>query len=322
MGPGVVVRARFGVCRSRLCGGLSAARAAEREARAAMREGLGHAAQGGAEAAEAVACFERALRSRLTPTPGTSPWRRYGLAATWINLASARLDRAGSAAAAAALQACDAAIALVDGLPAEVDPRLPRRLAIAHHTRGRALLQAGRVADAGAAFASTIAVLDARQSRRVCDRDYLRAVAWVALADTQLGDGAARGRARALHSVAEALQLVRRFEAADERAADVGLRARHVCCRAVADELAAGLGRPSAPDDGVHLATDIAEEGLALARQWESRGVTRFQPIAHDLFRFGAGVYARYQPHFLDEYLTDHAHHDRPVPASPGRHMT
>jgi hypothetical protein len=307
MGRAVVVRGRFGVCPSPLCGALSAAHAAERDARAAMRDGLRCVADGPARAPDAVQCFERALRSRLLPMPGTSRWRRYALAATWINLASARLDCSQPDDAPAAVQACEAAIAALVPLPTVVDPRLPRRLAIAQHTRGRALLQLGRTADAGTAFAEAIAVLDAPCSRRVADRDYLRAAAWVALADTQLQDGAANGRSRALHSVTAALQLVRGFEAADVRAADVGLRARHVCCRAVADELAAGLGRLSAADGSVHLATDVAEEGLALARRWEERGMTRFQPIARDLFRFGAGVYARYQPQFLDEYLADHA---------------
>ena len=37
------------------------------------------------------------------------------------------------------------------------------------------------------------------------------------------------------------------------------------------------------------------------------RGVTRFRRIAGDLYRFGGGVYARYQPQFLDEYIRDHA---------------
>ena len=40
-------------------------------------------------------------------------------------------------------------------------------------------------------------------------------------------------------------------------------------------------------------------------RNWEQRGVPHFRPLAYDLFRFGARVYARYQPQFLDEFIAD-----------------
>ena len=57
--------------------------------------------------------------------------------------------------------------------------------------------------------------------------------------------------------------------------------------------------------DDVHEATDLADEGLALVRPWESVGTTRFRALAYDLFRFGARVYALYQPHFLDEFIDE-----------------
>jgi hypothetical protein len=56
------------------------------------------------------------------------------------------------------------------------------------------------------------------------------------------------------------------------------------------------------PDD-VHEATDLADDGLALVRQWERAGVTRFRGVAYDLFRFGARVYKLYQPQFLNEFI-------------------
>ncbi len=34
-------------------------------------------------------------------------------------------------------------------------------------------------------------------------------------------------------------------------------------------------------------------------------GVDRFRNLASDLFRFGARVYAYYQPHFLHEFLSE-----------------
>ena len=59
------------------------------------------------------------------------------------------------------------------------------------------------------------------------------------------------------------------------------------------------------PED-VHEATDIADEGLDLVRQWEKKGVARFRAIAYDLFRFGTVVYATYQPQFLNEFVREH----------------
>ena len=55
----------------------------------------------------------------------------------------------------------------------------------------------------------------------------------------------------------------------------------------------------------VHDATDLADEGLGLVRAWERRGVDRFRNLAADLFRFGARVYAYYQPHFLLEFFNE-----------------
>jgi hypothetical protein len=56
---------------------------------------------------------------------------------------------------------------------------------------------------------------------------------------------------------------------------------------------------------GVCEATDLADEGLGLVRKWEQRGVDRFRDLASDLFRFGGRVYAYYQPHFLQEFLSE-----------------
>jgi hypothetical protein len=40
-------------------------------------------------------------------------------------------------------------------------------------------------------------------------------------------------------------------------------------------------------------------------RFWERRGIDRFRSLAVDFFRFGASVYAGYQPHFLHEFVSE-----------------
>ena len=52
-------------------------------------------------------------------------------------------------------------------------------------------------------------------------------------------------------------------------------------------------------------ATDAVDEGMALARHWETSGDPQFRAAATDLFRFGCRVYQTYQPHFLTEFLLE-----------------
>ena len=86
--------------------------------------------------------------------------------------------------------------------------------------------------------------------------------------------------------------MIRQLETADADAAEVGLKARHVLCQTIARDLSNAGARRKPTIDDVHEATDVADEALELARHWERQGVSRFRPIAYDLFRFGARLYA------------------------------
>ena len=97
-------------------------------------------------------------------------------------------------------------------------------------------------------------------------------------------------------------------------AAEVGLRARHVLCQALSTRLSRSTADKAIPDD-VHSATDIVDDGLFLVRRWEQKGEPRFRDVAYDLFRFGARVYGRYQPQFLNEFVYDNID---PGQSSPG----
>jgi hypothetical protein len=117
--------------------------------------------------------------------------------------------------------------------------------------------------------------------------------------------------ADALAFTQRALAAVRRHELLDPAAAEVALIARHVLCRLMADRLERQAAEWAViVNDDVHVATDAVEEGLALVVHWEARGFSRFRALAADLLRFGARVYARYQPHFFEEFLADHRFDD------------
>jgi hypothetical protein len=256
-----------------------------------MQEGI-RLMQSGNEMDAAIQQFDRALELRRR-LPTEVPAHAYDLAACWLNRAEA-LTTLGPGYHALALDAYDEALALLCSLPLGSDARFSRRLAIAYQNRALVLaaLHPPATAEAIAALVEAISVLDRAEAMDAPERDYLLAFVWMNLANIEASDVAAREAAR------RALALVKAHEYEDVAAAEVGLKARHVLCRIAANR----LETEAVPDD-VHNATDLADEGLDLVREWERRDVDRFRSLAFDLFRFGARVYARYQPQFLQEFL-------------------
>jgi hypothetical protein len=217
---------------------------------------------------------------------------------------------------AAALASYEEGIGVLRALPLGEDPRYPRRLAMACQNRGLALHIRGGEGDtdaAAAAFADAIAVLDDEHGGGIPDRDDLRAVVWLNLANLRAADPAPNADAEARAAAARALAYVADREADDVQAATAALQARHVLCRLCARSLSQAV-EAGMPDD-MHEATDAVDDGLALVRTWEQRGVESFRAVAFDLFRFGARVYARYQPQFLDEFIAENMD---PARSSPG----
>ena len=255
---------------------------------------------------EALGCFDRALALRSRLPIDEAPLLRYGLAACWLNRADALMRLGDAAQIAEALRAFDEGIIVLGGLPLGQDARFPRRLAMAHHNRGLALQRQNRsVADVIAAFTDAITILDHDHAALISDRQYLRAVVWMNLANARASEGATESDALARDAALRAIALVADLEAHDVDAAEVGLKARHVLCQTIARRLSLPAASDETMPDDFHEATDIADDGLGLVRRWEQKGVVRFRAIAFDLFRFGARVYARYQPQFLNEFVLD-----------------
>jgi tetratricopeptide (TPR) repeat protein len=248
--------------------------------------------------AEALTCFDDALALRRRLPIETVPVFAYGLAACWLNRADA-LMRLGQIQPA--LDGFDEAIVLLRTLPLGEDPRFVRRLVIACQNRGLVLQVQGRLTDAINAFSDVISIFD--QAQEIADRDYLLAAVYANLANAHAADETAQSDWRAREAAIRAIGLVANLEATDADAAEVGLKARHALCHVIARCLLDYSG--SAPSDDVHEATDLADDGLSLVRRWEQKSVTRFRDLALDLFRFGARVYAKYQPQFLPEFLVE-----------------
>ena len=278
------------------------------EASVLMKRGIAFLEEARREAAiDAVHCFDEALELRRRVPADHSPFQGYLLAACLLNRADALVRLNDRAPLAAALSSYDEAIEVLTPLPLGENPLYPRRLAMAYQNQGLALIarnEDGDIAAAVDAFADSIAVLDHESSQGIEDRDRLRAVVWVNLANLRSLESSDEGHTAAHDAAIRALGYVAGTEESDPAAADAGLRARHVLCRLCADRLSQSGNEVDMPDD-VHEATDAVDDGLSLVRSWEQRGATVFRPVAFDLFRFGARVYARYQPQFLEEFIDD-----------------
>jgi hypothetical protein len=222
---------------------------------------------------------------------------------------------------AEAVRSCDQGILVLRTLPLGEDARFPRRLALALHNRAL-FRQAQGGAESGdviADFEEAVAVLQSADAAAIEDLPYLLAVLstnqaghWtnvaqaLAIRGLEFAEQAREAGERGREAAVRALALVSQAESEAPAAAEIGLKARHALCGAFAQRLAAtqAAGTPM-PDDEVHDATDAVDEGLALVRRWEQRGVAAFRGVAVDLFRFGLQVYLIHQPQFLQEFLDE-----------------
>ncbi len=276
--------------------------AVDAQASSFMKEGM-RLAQSGNDV-DALPYFDRALDLRQQ-LPTELPIHAYGLAACWLNRGEA-LTRLGPAHYATALRSYDQALSLLRPLPLGGDERFPRRLAIAHQNRALVLAaqNPAETTEAIAALEDAHAVLDRAEAMGAAERDYLRAVVSMNLANIHLSKVTVASDLAAQEAARRALALVHVLEREDDWAAEVGLKARHVLCHIAARRLSAQAESETLPP-GLEEVTDLADEGLGLVRKWEHRGVHRFRDLASDLFRFGGRVYAQYQPHFLEEFLSE-----------------
>ncbi|MBE7157237.1 MAG: hypothetical protein INR62_02155 [Rhodospirillales bacterium] len=267
--------------------------------------------------------FDKALQLR-SQLPTHVPMDAYGLAACWLNRAEA-LTRQGPTHHSSALHAYNQALALLRPLPLAEDGRFGKRLVIASQNVALlfAALDPPGTKEASAALQDAIRVLN--ESQGIEDREHHRllTVTWMNLANLQERESTLTSDEEAWRSAQQALTFAKAYEQKDEITAEAGLKARHVLCRLLARRLESNGSSKDAMDD-IHQATDLAEDGLELARSWERRGVQSFQNVAFDLFQFGAKVYANYQPQFLAEYLGEHlgaAPTDGPNPLLQNRNV-
>lgn len=271
-----------------------------------MKEGIRLLEASYENAEAALRCFDRALELRRR-LPIEIADCAYGLAACWLNRADALMHLGDAPHRELARHAYDEAIALLRRLPLDADARFSRRLVIALQNWALALVAHDRSATADATHALTeaVAVLNEAFNMDVRERDYLLAVVWMNLANVRASEATPASDIAAQDAAQRTLVLVASRELEEPALAEAGLRARYVLCQTIARRLSSRApGDTTLPED-VHNATDLADEALNIVRHWEQLGVTGFRYLASDLFRFGAHVYGRYQPHFVSEFIRE-----------------
>jgi tetratricopeptide (TPR) repeat protein len=250
--------------------------------------------------AEALALYNQALAA-LRSAPSALPENRRLHALAWMNRGNALQQQLAPENIGEAVRAYDEAISLFRSLPLEQDPLARNHLGAAWLNRGHALVLAND-ASAIASFEEAIAQLE--QLPLDSDPYFLLnlAGAWTNLANATLTSAPVRSH----DAACRALDLLQPVERAHERFATMSLRARRAGVMA-AGELVRGMPASANVRELVTQATDLVDEGLVLAREWEAHGSTQLRGLAARLFRLGAQLYAQHQPQFLAEYLLEHS---------------
>ncbi|MGE9266750.1 MAG: hypothetical protein ACQKBY_01535 [Verrucomicrobiales bacterium] len=254
------------------------------EANRLTRRGMARAEAG--ELAEALADFEAAIRLR----EGLD-WRNeglvcWGLAAGLINRGDvlARLGEGGRA-----LASYENAARVLAHM--ERTPAVRERLGILWNQHGVLLEAMGAREAALGSF---------RQALGAFEKGNPSLVPVAAL--LHLSRLAPPEHRRALTE--EALGRVRTREKEELAAAEIGIKARHHLCELACELLLAGK-KEDLPRDWIAEVSDWAEEGLAVAREWEAQGETGLRSLALDFFRLALRVYRTCQPQFLAEFILE-----------------
>lgn len=189
---------------------------------------------------------------------------------------------------------------------AAANPALTPSLVAAWGNRGEAKLALGDAAEAVKSHEQAHSLLKAwseQSGAQLEPWDLGGAVFHLGQARAQAGD--VEGGQRDLRA---ALAAVAVDEADQVPAAVIGLRARHALAVILGAQLAAAPAGPGAAELR-EAASDLTEEGLALAAKWEERGEEALiggPGLGLRLYEFGAWLYRTQQPRFLPEFLGEY----------------
>lgn len=257
---------------------------------------------------EALNCFEQALAIRRELPFEETSWYRWLLTACWMNRGDV-LTRLGQPAdLIAAVQSFDESIFHLQKLPLEEDSQYRGRLALAWMNRSLALRAQATPESLHAALQSLDhgkTVIEESVSAGLPVNTALLPILQINRAALLLEVSPPR-MLEAMQVAEEALTLCKPTEHLNLQAAEIGLKARHIFCRAVALLLEIPPVDTTRADGWIMQATDKVDEAMQLTARWESQGEAGpFHALRHELFRYGCNLLLAYQPHFMAEFLLD-----------------
>lgn len=244
--------------------------------------------------------FERAVELRETANWRDDPDAAWVLAAAWINRSDVlrALGRPQEG-----IHALDHGIEAMAHVPLEKNPSCAGRLVLAWINRGTACGEAGRMAEALAGFSEAECLLQIWGQSLGPQSPLMASMLHANRARVLLDLGRTVGGWQAAREAVESLKDL-------EPVGDVAvaaIKARGILCRALALLLEEPGGIELAKD-WIAVATDAAEEALALVRSSGYRG-----EWVGDLVRYGAKIYRVCQPHFLGEFIREWATGEGPL---------
>ncbi len=255
---------------------------------------------------EALNCFESAIVLRRDLPLEENLWFRWGLSAGWMNRGDVLTRLGGSERLAEAVRSYDEALRHLAQMPRVEHPNVIGRHVLAWMNRAITLraqatpasrAEALRSLEQGRLLLESAAALGlptdgfAKSSLLVNRAALLLEISPPLLLET-------------LADAEEALALCRAAERTDLLAAEVGLKARHVFCHAVAILLESPPVDTKRADDWIMQATEQVEEAMQLSAVWAGQGHA-FHALRQELFRYGCRMYLAYQPHFMAEFVLD-----------------
>jgi tetratricopeptide (TPR) repeat protein len=257
---------------------------------------------------EALHCFEQALAIRRELPFEESSWFRWLLTACWMNRGDVLTRLGNQVHLIAAVQSFDEAIVHLQKLPLAEDSQYRGRLALAWMNRSLALRALASPKSLHAALQSldhAKTVIEESETAGLPVNSAILPIMLINRAALLLEVSPPR-MLKAMQVAEEALLLSKPTEHLNLQAAEIGLKARHVFCRAVALLLETPPVDTSHADDWIIQATDKVDEAMQLTASWESQSEAGpFHALRHGLFRYGCNLLLAYQPHFLAEFLLD-----------------
>jgi len=269
---------------------------------------------------EALKCFETAIVLRRDLPLEENAWFRWGLTAGWMNRGDVLTRLGGEAGLLEAVRCYDVAISHLEKLPPQVEMNVLGRLTLAWMNRAVSL----RAQKTAESLQEALHSLNRAKSALQTGSTEKLAVDAMTLATLEVNrvgvllEMTPPQALAALDAAREALQFCQPLETQDELAAELGLKARHAFCHAVALLLEAPPVDPTQADDWIMRATDGVEEAMTLSAVWEGRGTAFFPQLRHELFRYGCRMYLAYQPQFMAEFLLDVLDPERGSPLRSG----